>query len=211
MEYEVDKWSEGVEEVLQDQQNKCAAYKWMHENQCRTLNRRYKMFNIINIFIVSFTATFTTVKDNVNTDSPIHSVEFITPGLLYFSAVITSLQQFLNFQKEAEKNRNSAIKYTELYYNIKRTLALERNQRQQIKSYYNWVNKEYDNIFSSAPDVEQYSVKDFEKKFNIGFNIINNKNSDEEEPVICVRQSHSQSDSGKIKYELDRFISHSYE
>ncbi len=198
-------WSDNVEKILIKQYNKCAAYKWMHDYDSDHISIRNKRLNILSILLVSISATTSLVTNNSIMHHTLTVIINITyPVLLYISTVISSLQHFLNYEKEAEKHRTASIRYNALYNNVVRMLALEVSQRQQVNDYFNWATKEYDNIFSSSPDISDKAKEEFKKQFNVNI---------EEETVEVVTLKDTTkplSESEKIKYELERFMVNSY-
>lgn len=232
--HKIKKWTYNIENILTEQQNKCAAYKWMHEFECDILSNRNKWLNIINIIIVSFSATGSIITNDLyfNDNRSLNIFNIIYPVFLYITTVISSLQHFLNYQKEAEKHRTASIRYTALYNNIKRMLILDTVQRQQVNNYFTWVNKEYDNIFSSSPDISSSTINKFKLNFNteislktdntngkipeivisndFDLNVNKNENDNDNNDEDFVNVNHDVSETEKLKYELDRFMVYSY-
>lgn len=228
-------WNSKIEKILIEQKNKCGAYKWMHELECDHLSKINKTMNITNIAIVSISATASIITNDLEFKGHF-AINIIYPIMLYITTVISSLQHFLNYEKLSEKHRTASIRYTALYNNIKRVLSLDENQRQEANTYFEWVNKEYDNIFSSSPDISQTTILKFENTFktNISFVLsdveadahvcVNDNNfimqiekdssSDSSVEIkkqeIHAEQQRIQTETEKLKYELDRFIVHSY-
>lgn len=207
-------WTDNVEKILIKQYNKCAAYKWMHDYDSDSITSRNKILNIVSILLVSVSATSSIATNNFSNDNKwISTINIIYPILLYLSTVISSIQHFLNYEKEAEKHFTASIRYNALYNNIVRMLALEVSQRQQADDYFNWATKEYDNIFSSSPDISDTAQEKFKKQFNINFNdefSLNNTKDERVVEVLELKDSKPLTDSEKLKYELDRFMVNSY-
>lgn len=206
------KWTENIEKILIEQRNKCAAYRWMHELQSDILSKRNKFLNIFNILIISFSATSSIVSNNssLKTDESQwpHILNIIYPVLLYITTVVSAIQHFLNYEKEAEKHRTASIRYTALFNNIKRMLILSDIQRQDVNNYFTWVNKEYDTILASSPDIFSHIISKFQNKFNtdLSANITNiDIQIDQKDENIV---EHLETD--RLKYELDRFMVNSY-
>ena len=196
---------------LYEYQNKCSGYKYMHEKQARNLLLKNKILNISSIIIVSFTATASALTENLKDSADTKSVfNIVYVLLLYFSAVLNSLSQFLKYEKEAEKHKTSSIRYTAMYNNIRRSLILDSEKEFNIDvEYFNWVTKEYDSIFSSSPDISEYIIKKFGDNFlkeedNMGIEIRENSIPVNNESLIQAFNSE------KLKYELDRFMISSY-
>lgn len=233
-------WNKQIENVLYEQQNKCAAYKWLHDKQSRRFSKINKWLNIIIIFIVSLTATGTSFTNNIeNFENNLWKIilNISYSILLYFSAFLSSLQHFLNYEKQAELHRTASLKYTTLYNNIKRTLLLHITQRQQATEYFIWINKEYDSVLSESPNISTNIMNEFESNFGKTLSLLSSKMDDEyfkkhqentqdvnEEVIINVLKENEivinsiknkpnklLPESEKIKYELDRYMNNSYD
>ena len=236
---DIKKWTENIENILLEQQKNCAAYKWMHERDSMILKKRSKYMSITTISIVSFSATISTLINNIkgqniNNEVYITIINIVYPIFLYISAVLSALQQFLEYEKEADKHRTTSIKYTALYNNIKRVLSLDPDERQNVNNYFTWVNKEYDSIFNGSPDIISSSLEEFDKKFGIFITQdVQPEPLQENEiielPVIIQKERNPlkkssksskssdenvtidiQNETIRLKYELDRYMQNSY-
>jgi hypothetical protein len=203
-----------VRKQLEEYQNKCASFLWMHEKECKSLTLRNTVINVTSIVIVSFTATASLISENLK-DSFLEanknlfdSFKIVYILLLYFSAVLNSLSQFFNYSKEAEKHRNSCIRYTALYNNIKRTLAVDLENPRIDEEYFLLSTTEYDNIFSSSPEISGNIIKDFEKNFVP--EIIEDKIYKMKNGGIVDEAFIQALNSEKNKYEMERFIVSSF-
>lgn len=206
-------WTDNIEKILTKQYNKCAAYKWMHDYDSDNIASRNKILNIISILLVSVSATTSLATNNSSQHNTwIYVINIVYPVLLYISTVISSLQHFLNYEKESEKHRTASLRYNALYNNIVRMLALEVSHRQKVDDYFNWATKEYDNIFSSSPDISNISKEKFKKQFNKNIDDFteNNTINNSVVEVLTVKDIQPLTDSEKLKYELDRFMVNSY-
>ncbi len=203
-----------VRKQLEEYQNKCGGYSWMHEKECKRLTRNNKILNITSIALVSFTATGSIVSDNFReafldaNRMAFRILNIVYIILLYFSAFLNSLSQYFNYEKEAEKHRTSGIRYTALYNNIKRNLAVDLESPRIDQEYFLWSTKEYDSIFSSSPDISSKIIKDFEKNFvkeifEDKIYIMKNDGIVDESFIQAMN-------SEKFKYELERFMVNNY-
>lgn len=210
---DITSWTENVEKILIQHSNKCASYKWMHDHDADYLVNRNKILNIVGILFVSISATSSLVSNNVSVDNNkiwLDVLNVIYPILLYITTVISSLQHFFNYEREAEKHRTASIRYNALYNNIIRMLALDKTQRQNVNDYFTWATKEYDNIFGSSPDISDIAVVKFKKDFS--------SEAPDEKPTVLEVKTLDQiennrkviPESEKLKYELERFVISSY-
>lgn len=207
--------SSKIYSYLLDIQTKCFEFAETHSNESKKYSYQNTALNITNIVITSGVATLTTSFSSLRTDNEgsVVTVSVVSAVLLYVSAVLNSVQQFLNFEKLAEKNKITSIKFITLGNNIKRFLAIEELQNQDIVEYFKWVSSTYEEILSSNTKDELnlelprnlVSVNIQQAKKDDNNNILNVNLSDTDEEQIM---SHQETD--RVKYEIDRFAMNSY-
>jgi hypothetical protein len=126
---------------------------------------------------------------------------------LYIAAALSSIQTFLNYEKKAEQHRRTSIRFTALFNNIKRTLAINPEHRQKITEYFHWVNKEFDNILESAPPIINNKETSFRKEYNINMNDFVSCNTKQKDD-IGNKKMQVDLETHRLAYEMDRFMDH---
>lgn len=217
--------SSKIYSYLLDIQNKCFEYSESHENDGKKYSRQNTILNITTIIITSSVATLTTSTSALEKGSSGSMAVVVTSSfLLYVSAVLTSVQQFLNFEKLSEKHKLASLKFISLGNNIKKFLAVEELEQQDIKNYFKWATDTYEQIlFSSSMDANSNDVGNIEIQHgnklinpfspNVNSNIIdinlpedtNNTDNSESTNIIS-----SMRNNEKMKYELERFNVNSF-
>lgn len=147
----MEKNKDKIHTYLLDVQNKCYEYSQIHLNSGNKYSLNNTIFNIINIVFTSGVATLTAATSNVD---PNPTISIISTILLYCCAVLNSLQQFLNFEKLAEKDRTLSSRFTSLSNNIKKFLTLEEIENKDIVEYFNWVSNTFEEILTKTELVQ---------------------------------------------------------
>lgn len=151
-----------IKVLLRNYTNRCSAYKWMHQTAYAYYTRINKVVQILNTFLVSLTATSNSIT-NIYIGS--NDVLMIIYTIMFYSAaVITTLQHFLNYEREAERHNSSATKYTSLYNVVYRRLLVPGNS-DNLYEFFQMVSKEYDSLSAESPDIPEYIIKEYQKEF----------------------------------------------
>lgn len=224
-------WDDNVEDIIKMQKNRCACYKFIHHQESERLSTINNAISIFNILLVSITATAGIITNNTifENDKWVFVLNIIDASLLYTSALLISFQNYFNFEKEAEKNKRVSLLYTGLFSNIKRMLSLDKHNRHQANDYFNWVNKEFEAIFTKSPDISKNVLEKFNKKYGKDYtvyikdlDIIDIANTlevfqDDPRPIIEKEQEQVKNvknqniniiERQKMEYELARFMVH---
>lgn len=204
---------------LNEQQHRCAANNWMHAYESRVLYNRNRYISIMITIFTSCSATMSIVTNidylklnNLN-NIYINVINIIFIIILYVSACLNSIQQILNYSKQAELHNNLSIKYLALYNNIKQTLVmynksnLNTNTKSKLNKFYFWSNNEYDNIQRITINVSNNTKKKFKTTFKLemfeldcneikhidnGASIVNNEHPEQEISIGINNEQHEQ-------------------
>ncbi len=184
---------------LEYHMNKCSSYHWMYEYQERIYNRYNKISNISSIIITLISGALISIIDKVGNKTFVDVLSVINPIVLFLVSVINAVQQFLAYEKVAEKNKNASNKYKFIYNTIKCYVDLDMNSQDtdQIKEFCKFVNKEMESLLSSSPQIEQETIKLFESKFGKA----------ELEEIISTEPYQ---ENERQRYELNRFMAGTY-
>jgi hypothetical protein len=207
-----------LEKTLVEYQMKCSQYNILHRDESLKFSIRNKIMNIVAITISATTATTsvtTASLDSSNSDL-VKVINIISGVLLYFGAIVGSLQHFLNYEKNKEDNKTSSTRFMNLSNNIKRYLTINDQDDTSIIEYFKWVSTEVENIISSSPEVSSGTISEFEKKYGVKVGgVISTSDADIELKEITIDDNNIQEKHGKInkdmmKYEMERFLVNSY-
>lgn len=177
-----------LEEKLNEICDKCKKYSsifFKKSMKCKQLNT---VLNIVNITFTSATGIIATYSSNDNSPHT-RILTYVSAVLVYTSACINSVQQFLNIESLSEKRKTTAMRFLTLSNNIQSFIYTDTGGDTVKKDYLKWVLKEYEAILSQESLVEN----------TIEINsLTNQKVNDEETPTPS------------YQYEIDRFLVNTY-
>jgi hypothetical protein len=140
-------------------------FSWLHNKESQRYSKINTYLNISNIAITSISATTITSTNSLK-DIPIEITNVITitfSALLIVSTVINSIQQAFNYEKIAENHRTASFKYLGLANNIKRIIALDKDNKKCSMDFFKLSSNDYDNLLNNSPFISESSYKEYDK------------------------------------------------
>jgi len=160
-------WNNKNEQFIVNIGENSASFKYMHDK----VSARYIIYdNVIKIFITigsviiaaeSFTIIFQT-SDIANIIQKIITV---------ILAVVSIIYNFLNYASLSTEHSNFASSFGILYHDIRNIMCLYRKDRPNAIKYIQRAIKEYDHLEVSGPNIPNWQLKDFKKKFKDSISI----------------------------------------
>lgn len=125
-------------------------------------SRYDKLFRYCHISIAALTPTIATINKLVSTnEDQANTVTLILSSLV---AAMIKIKDYLKFDKIKETAKQQTIKYEQLYQRIEREMLKSIDRRQSEEDFIYWINREFNNIEISDPDISQ-SLKNKYIKF----------------------------------------------
>jgi hypothetical protein len=84
--------------------------------------------------------------------------------LYLITGVLSAIIKFSKFEHKATVHRTTSLKFSSLENNIKRQLTLNREDRQPVDKYLEWVTHSFDELFNSSPIVVETVFKKWSKE-----------------------------------------------
>ena len=156
---------------LENHANKCYRLKICHELCVNHYTRLNKTINVLNITAVSLIAVSNNITTNAVDASDI--VRTLYSIGLYFSVLVSTLQQFLQYEKLSEKHRVGSVRYNNLYNAIMAYCVLDNGDKQPKSEFIKWMSKEFDILYTNTPFIPTDILKKFkstEKDADVVFN-----------------------------------------
>lgn len=140
--------------------------RWLH-TQC---NYHFDSMNfyltIPNIVLSAVNGGFTMSLNSVFPDQATQRAATTVIGLIsIFSAVLTTLNQYIKSQQMMESHRAASISYGKLNRNINNELALRRDQRSHALEFLKIVRIEQDRLEMTSPSILPHVITKFNKEF----------------------------------------------
>ena len=156
-------WNDENETLIVNIGHNAASYQILHEASAKYYNNLNNILKILLIVISSILSALVTIyQDCVDfTDN----IKIIRNILTYIVNILTILIHFLHFQKLSVKHYHTASEYSKLYHDIQQQMCLFRRDRLLAVKYVYNIIKKYDNIKSSAPDINLKTINTLKKKY----------------------------------------------
>ena len=190
---------EPVKNLLLEYKNKSASYSFIHKKEYEKLIYRERVLSISSIILVSASTTGNLILENSSFSG--NSYLIISYSIvLYFSAFLSGLSQYLGYPQKSEKNKIVSCRYSNLFNKIQRSIITDDVSRE----IFNKFVEEYDEIFKESPMISDDSIKKFTDDFLTSW-------TGENEHVLasqpnCNEDIIKKMNDPRIAYELERFI-----
>jgi hypothetical protein len=154
---------ERIYNLLYEYKDNCTKNSFTNKNESKRLSKINTILNVVSIIITTGSATVVgiTTKESQEQEESTWSRIFqvVSVSLLFVSAGMSSVQQFFNFEKQAEKCRILSIRFLALSGNIRKFIVLqdEEDEIKDLSEYIEWVSEEYQKLMSESAmsDIEQ--------------------------------------------------------
>lgn len=195
-----------IYKYLEDIQVKCSEYSITHMDSYKRNSKKNSILNILNIIVTAGVATLSSSTLNIEKDTTTFTIiNSISISLLFSSTIVNAIQQTLNFEKIAERERTLSIRFVSLGNNIKKFLAIETLQKQDTIEYFKWASNTFEEIITktSSLNIESETIP-------IKFQEIDNVNKPESPNSYSGDSLLVHQDNASIRHEVDRFMVNSY-
>jgi hypothetical protein len=139
------------------------SYTWLHRENERFLKNKYDRLSYLNIGLDMLTAT--SIFATANTCDETYYAKIITGVISVISGYVAGVLKFQDYGQEIAKHRDVASKYSIIYNTIDRQLSTPFEAQEQFHHFHNWVSKDFDALYSIAPDLEDEVIQKYIEKF----------------------------------------------
>lgn len=154
-------WNDKNEKFIVSIGENSASYKYMHEK----VSFRYTVYDrIIKIFMTILTVIvmsdyYTTISHE---NEYVRIVQIILSSIL---SIISLIYNFVNFAELSKDHIHTASSFGIVYHDIRNIMCLYRKDRPNAIRYIQHAIKEYDHLEVNGPNISNWQLSDFEKKF----------------------------------------------
>ena len=159
-------WNTAQETLLKGISERSNCMRWLH-TQCNYYFDSTNFYlTIPNIVLSTLNGGFTMSLTSVFPDAASQHIATIIIGIIsIFSAVLTTLNQYIKSQQMMEAHRAASISYGKLNRTINTELALRRDQRINALEFLKVVRTEQDRLENTAPSILPHVIALFNSKF----------------------------------------------
>jgi len=143
-------WNDKIEKTVHGIGESSKSYKHMHIDYAQRTSKMFSIYTILGILLGPLAGIISTVDASMHPDEdPTFSI--VIAILSSLSGVVVAIVKFGNYEELSSAHKNTAAKYTSLESNVRRQLALYRNDRIPAQKYLSWIGKSFDDLFMAAP------------------------------------------------------------
>lgn len=159
-------WNEAQEVLLKAISERSNCMRWLH-------TRCNHYFDSLNFYLTIPNIVISTLNGGVTMSlsslfpSPENQryATTIIGVVSIFSAVLTTLNQYIKCQQMAESHRSAGISYAKINRNINNELALRRDQRSDALEFLKQIRAEQDRLENTAPSILPKVIVEFNVEF----------------------------------------------
>lgn len=154
-----------IEKVISDEGEKSLSYMWLHDRSQKKFSRLSNFINIPVIVLSTLAGASSIGSESLfkgfQQSSVIIGIVSIIVGIL------STLQNYFNFERRSEAHRISSIQYYKVYNFIKIELSLPRNQRTNISDFLKLIKEDLERLKEISPQIPDNVINDYKNKFDI--------------------------------------------
>lgn len=160
-----DSWNDQHESILRQWGEASGCYRYMHHRAFLMYKRLSMRFTLPVIVLSTLTGTANFAQEQFP-ESVRGMVPSVIGGLNLIAGLIATIMQFLKINELMENHKAAALAYGLLSRNIRLTLALAREERNQDGlDFVNVCKSEYDRLIEQSPAVPTNILAQFESEY----------------------------------------------
>ena len=160
-------WSTSEETLLKGISERSNCMRWLHTQCTYYFDSTNFYLTIPSIVLSTLNGGFTMSLTSVFPDTEAQHIAAIIIGIIsIFSAVLTTINQYIKSQQMMEAHRSASISYGKLNRIINNELALRRDQRSNSLEFLKVVRSEQDRLENTAPSILPHIILRFNAQFS---------------------------------------------
>jgi hypothetical protein len=165
LEHRRDSWNEQHENILRQWGESAGCYRYMHHRAFIMYKKLSMRFTLPVIVLSTLTGTANFAQEQFP-ESIRSMVPSVIGGLNLIAGLVATIMQFLKINELMENHKAAALSYGLLSRNVRLTLSLAREERNQDGlDFVNNCKTEYDRLIEQSPSVPSTILLDFEKEY----------------------------------------------
>jgi len=154
-------WNSNNEKFIVSIGENAASYKYMHEK----VAARYVIYDRIIKIIITILTVIITAEYYITIFQTNQILTVIQAVITTILAVMSLIYNFLNYVELSKDHANTASLFGVLYHDIRNIMCLYRKDRPDAVRYIQRGIKEYDHLEVNGPNIPDWQLSDFQKKF----------------------------------------------
>lgn len=143
-------WSSIIEKNILEIGEKAKGYKIMHIKTSRQISYKYDLLMYSGIFLGPLSGLLSGIGTMLNPEQET-TFPIIAACVAFISGILVAATKYGKFEEKSSHHKLAASKYTSLESNVRRQLALCRNDRINAGKYLEWIGNSFDDLFLASP------------------------------------------------------------
>lgn len=143
-------WDNRIENNVKKIGEKSTGYKIMHIKASINVSKTYNFLMYCGIILGPLSALLSGIGISLYPDSEV-TFPIISSCVSFLSGIIVAISKFAKLEEKGSSHKLAASKYTSLESNVRRQLALCRDDRIKAGQYLDWVGNSFDELFLASP------------------------------------------------------------
>lgn len=152
-------WNSQIELMAKELGEQAAAYNWMHEksaHNCYLLGLAFTVTEIILSTLVGG-GVMSTISDSLD----YLWVKIICGVIVWAVAIITGIQENLNYSGQSIEHKKAACNFANLYHTTKEELSKYRKNRPKADTFIKSNHMLFDCLVSAGPEISDHVMKQY--------------------------------------------------
>lgn len=159
-------WNTAQESLLKGISERSNGMRWLHNQSQIHFDNMNFYLTIPNVIITTVNGSITMSLNSLFPDPASQKAALTIIGLIsIFSAILTTINQYVKSAQMSEAHRTSAIAYGKLHRIITNELALRRDQRPNSMEFLKAIRTEQDRLENSSPTILSKIILRFNTQF----------------------------------------------
>jgi hypothetical protein len=151
----VTEWTTEITEAIRDRMIRAEDHKLSHIGICNSMTKRYKVLTVSGIVIGPLISIISGADGSATNPALLG----VITGLGVLSGLVVSLIKFGKYDERATNHKIAADGYGFLESEIRNQLLLSENDRLKAKTYMEWSQIKFNELFTSSPLLNITSYK----------------------------------------------------
>jgi len=160
-------WNGSQEDLLKGISERSNCMRWLHTQSYYYFESANFYLTIPNVVISTLNGGFTMSLTSLFPDPSSQKAATTVIGLIsIFSAMLTTMNQYIKSQQMMESHRSAALSYGKLHRMVTNELALRRDQRTPALEFLKHIRVEQDRLETTAPAILPFVIAKFNLQFH---------------------------------------------
>jgi len=158
-------WNSMIENNIVAIGEKALGLRWMHNESIKRFYKTYNQLNNLLRILTSIITGLTAVSFLYDNEYYVLTIKLMVGLLSIITIYLTTTLKSEDYPNEISKHKLSTYYYSNIYENINKELSYYRKDRKDAKTFYDYINAEFNKLKITSPDLDEGVMARFEEKY----------------------------------------------